>query len=145
MMRCSLYIRSGVAYIPVDAKTEAGFHMNIEPVEVVPVSDSQAFARAIKQTIARGNPMIPTPTRATGFPKPVIPKYAKLKSWRAFEQDASYWTFEKREGAYEIEQWQKSPERGWDPDPERRITLPDGTPQDEAIKQLVTIVQSQEK
>jgi hypothetical protein len=73
--------------------------MNIEPVEVAPVSDSHAFAKAIMQTIARGHPRIPTPTRATGFPKPVIPKYAKLKSLRAFEQGASCWDFEEREGA----------------------------------------------
>jgi hypothetical protein len=145
MTRCSFFIRSGVAYIPVSAKTEAGFHMDIEPVEVAPVSDSQAFARAIMQTIARGNPRIPTPTRATGFPKPDIHKYAKLKSWRAFEHGASFWTFNDREGAYHIEQWQKRPEGGWLPDPEREITLPAGTLQDEAIKQLVAIIQSQQR
>ena len=142
MTSCALYVRQKIAYIPVLAKTEAGYHMNVEPVEVVDIDDGHAFALAFKRTISRGNPVIPTPTRATGFPKPVVPKYAKLKSWKEFEHGASYWTFEEKRGAYHIEKWKKGEERGWIPDPERMITFTTGTALDEAINQVVTIIQS---
>jgi hypothetical protein len=135
-----MFIRDGIVYIPTMANTEAGYYMHNEPVEVVSISDSEAFVEAIKQTIARGHPTVPTPTRATGFPKPVIPQYAKLKSWKAFEKGATSWSFNEKDGIYHIEQWQKRQQGGWLPDPSRLETLPLGTSLDEAVKRLVTRV-----
>jgi len=42
-----IYIRSGMAYIPVVAKTVAGFYLEVEPVEVVHLSDKLALIAAL--------------------------------------------------------------------------------------------------
>jgi hypothetical protein len=144
MIRCVLFVRSGIVYIPVAAKTEAGFYMDIEPVEVAPVSDTEAFRKAIMQTIARGHPIIPTPSREAGFPKPVVPQYAKVKSWKTFEKGATYWTFNEKDGAYHIEQWQKRDKGGWLPDPERREVLPTATTLDQAFQRLIDRIRKAE-
>ena len=140
-MYCQLYIRNGIAYVPITAKTEAGYYMNVDPVEVVPVSDTESFARAVDRVIAHGHPIVPTPTRASGFPKPVVPKYAKLGSWRAFEKGATSWKLVEKDGVYTIEQWQKREQGGWLPDPDRDEQLPQGASLDDAVRRLVERIQ----
>jgi hypothetical protein len=108
-----------MAYVPTAAKAQAGYYLDIEPVEVTPISDEVGFAEAIKRSIDRGHPIIPTPTRATGFPKPVILTYVKVRSLTAFEKDASYWQLHNEDSLYRIEQWQKGAQGGWVPDPAR--------------------------
>src|SRR5688572_21248607 len=83
IMLWQLYLRKGMAYVPTVAQTGAGFYTNIEPVAVVPVTDSGALENAIKIAMSKGNPIVPTPTR-DAFPKPVVLEYAKVKSWSAF-------------------------------------------------------------
>src|SRR5258708_39144334 len=130
-MLCHLYIRNGTAYVPTAAKTEAGYYLDIDPVEVTSISDAEGFARAVRQTIDRGHPTVPTPTRATGFPKPVVLRYAKVRSLTAFEKDTSYWQLHRKDDAYQIEQWMKGPQGGLLPDPARNERLSPGTSLDE--------------
>jgi hypothetical protein len=137
-----LYIRNRTAYVPTAAKTHAGYYLDIEPVEVTTISDEEGFIAAIRRTIDRGHPIVPAPTRATGFPKPVILRYAKLQSLTAFEKDASYWQLHKQDNQYRIEQWKKGAQGGWIPDPALSEALPLGSSVDEAIKRLVSSVQS---
>ena len=85
-MLLNLYVKHGVAYIPTVAQTEAGFFLDTEPVAVVPVDNAEALQRAVVEAIRRGNPKIPTPTRAA-FPKPVVLKYAQETSWSAFKKN----------------------------------------------------------
>ena len=141
-MLCHLYIRNGTAYVPTAAKTQAGYYLDIDPVEVTPISDEESFISAIRRCIDRGHPIVPTPTRATGFPKPVILRYVKVRSLAAFEKDASYWQIHKEDNQYRIEQWKKGAQAGWLPDPARIETLPLGASVDDAIKRLINSVQS---
>ena len=55
-MLWQLYLRKGTAYVPIVAQTEAGFYTDIEPVAVVPVTDSRALENAIKAAMSKGNP-----------------------------------------------------------------------------------------
>jgi hypothetical protein len=140
-MFCHLYTRNGIAYVPTAAKTEAGYFLDIEPVEIVSVGDRSALAQAIKRTIARGHPRIPTPTRATGFPKSIMLKYANIKSLRTFERTALSWHFSKADECFQIEQWQRGPEGGWVPDPAHTMRLPAGTSLDDAINRFTGLIQ----
>jgi len=140
-MLCHLYIRDRTAYIPTAAKTDAGYYLDIEPVEVKTISDEEGFIAAIKRTINRGHPIVPAPTRGTGFPKPVILRHAKMRSLAAFEKDASYWQLHKQDNLYRIEQWKKGTQGGWISDQARSEALPLGASVDEAVKRLVSLVQ----
>ena len=115
-MLWNVYLRYGVAYVPTVAQTDAGFFLDVDPVAVVSATDTEALQHAIKQAIGRGNPKVATPTRAA-FPKPVLLKYAKVKSWSAFEKGCLNWTIVEEDGVYQVKPGRKWPDRGWEDDP----------------------------
>ncbi|WP_271607201.1 hypothetical protein [Bradyrhizobium sp. CCBAU 11434] len=140
-MAWHIYLRDRTAFIPTVAQTDAGFYLDVDPVEVVSAIDTEVLQRAVKQAIGRGNPKIPTPTRAT-FPKPVVLKYAKVKSWPAFQRSCLYWTIEEKNGLYHVIQGRKRSDRGWEDDPTRIETLPPGAGIDEVAQRVASSVQT---
>jgi hypothetical protein len=136
-----IYLRNRTAFIPTVAQTDAGFFLDVEPVEVVSATDTEALRHAVKQAIGRGNPKVPTPTRAA-FPKPVVLKYAKVKSWSAFEKGCLNWTVVEKDGVYHVKPGRKRPDRGWEDDPTRIETLPPGTGIDEVAQRVASSVQT---
>src|SRR5882672_2271708 len=115
-MLWNVYLRNGIAFIPTVAQTDAGFFLDIDPVAVISATDAEALQDPIKQAMGRGNPKVPTPTRAA-FPKPVVLKYAKVKSWSAFEKGCLNWTIVVEDGVYHIKRGRKRPDHGWEDDP----------------------------
>ena len=135
-----MYLHKAMAYVPTIAQTQAGFYMDIEPVAVIPVTNVGALENAIRVAMGKGNPIVPTPARAA-FPKPVVLRYAKVKSWSAFERDALSWTILEKAGRYQIEPGRKRPDgKGWEPDPDRVETLPPGTTPDEVARRVAAIL-----
>src|SRR5262245_51128437 len=104
-----LYLRRGTVYVPMVARTQAGFYMEIEPVRSIPASNREALQSAIKDAISSGNASSPTPTRAS-FPKPVLLNSTKTKSWSEFEKEALCWKILERGGTYQIKPGRKHPE-----------------------------------
>ncbi len=141
VMLAEIYLRKNIVYLPTMARTEAGIYSGIDPVTVVPVTDAGAFTVAIRETMARGNPIIPTPKRDS-WPEPVVLKYAKVKSWTAFEKDASIWTVEEKAGIYHISPGRRHPDGGWEDDPVRIETFPKGATIDDVARRVVALVQS---
>lgn len=136
-----IYLRNRTAFIPTVAQTEAGFYLEVDPVEVVSATDTEALHLAAKKAIGRGNPKVPTPTRAA-FPKPVVLKYAKVTSWPAFERGSLYWTIAQKDGVYQIMRGRKRPDRGWEDDPEKIEELPPGASIDEVAQRVTRSVQT---
>jgi hypothetical protein len=134
------YLRNDTAFVPTMGQTEAGFYLDIEPVEVVPAKDIQALRGAIQQAINRGNPRVSTPSRAT-FPKPVVLRHAKVKSWSAFEKGAMNWKVIEKDGNYQIKPGRKHPERGWEDDPTQTETLLPGTTVDTVAQRVASLMQ----
>ena len=118
------------------ARTEAGFYIGIEPVEVVDVADRVALEQAIIRVVMRGNPAIRTPARAD-YPKSVLLKHAKVKSLSSFEKLAKSWKFSKREGAYFIVPYRRRKDSGAEEDLERGEAIPAGEPLEEVVRRLV--------
>lgn len=141
-MLVSCTLKDGLVYLPTVAKTEAGFYMTRDPVAVVQAADTDALRRALRDAIAKGNTIIPTPKR-NAFPPPVLPKYAGEKTWSAFMRGASDWDIFEKDGNYEITPNQKDPQggQGWVPVTDRKITFPSGVAVDEVIDHMVAIVQ----
>lgn len=138
-MLWSVYLRDGTAFIPTVVRTDAGFFLEVDPVAVISATDADALQKAINQAIGRGNPKVPTPTRAN-FPKPVILKYAKVKSWSAFERNCLSWSIAEKDGVYQLKQGRKRSDRGWEDDPARIEALPPGTSLDEVAKRMAYCV-----
>lgn len=140
-MLWQFYLRAGKVYVPTVAQTEAGYYLDIEPVVVVPISDAGLLKSAIVETMGRGNPVVPTPTR-DAFPKPVVLSYAKVKSWSGFEKEALNWSVVCKAGEYQIKPGRKRPDRGWEEDTDRIETLPPGSTPEDVAGKMVSLMQS---
>jgi len=135
-MYWSFYLRKNVAYIPTTAKTEAGYWLAVEPVDVAPVANAEALHRLLLKAIGRGNPVVKTPTRQN-FPPPVMGRYCGMKSLSAFERTAALWGISVRDDSYVICPWRRSTQhRGaWEEDYERSTVLPLTTPFEHVVRE----------
>lgn len=139
-MLCHLYLRKGVVYIPTLGKVDKGFYRGIEPVAVVPISNTEALRGALLDTIARGNP--PTPRLAPGQSySPVTLKYAGAKNWQTFERGTAYWNIKEDDGIFRVVAHRKV-EQGWEEDKDRSHIFPEGTSADEVIDRMISILQA---
>lgn len=136
------YLRKGAVYVPVLAKTEAGFYKWIEPITVTPVASAAALRDALKEVIARGNPIIPTPPPATTDPLPIALKQAGVKTWRAWERSTTCWKISENDSIYKIVGQKEGRHGGWVDDPEQTVTLLTGTPVDHLIDRVIGILQA---
>lgn len=133
----ALTIRKGQAFVPTVARTEAGFYLDVEPVEVVDTSDRETVEQAVIRAVKRGNPVVPTPARDSFPPDPLL-KHAKLKSQSAFEKSAQRWQLSKDKGAYLIVPY-KSSGHGVSlvEDAERGEAIPADEPLERVVHRLV--------
>jgi hypothetical protein len=126
-MMWEIYIRKGIAYIPTMARTEAGFYLAVEPVEVASVGDKAALEQALVRTISRGNPIVPTPTRAN-FPQPVLLSHAKVKSWSTFAKSARGWSIAKENDVFVISPYHLAVRGALEEDSAAKEAFPQSTP-----------------
>jgi hypothetical protein len=132
----------GIVYIPTTGRFEQGpLYLTMEPVTVIPVSDSVALHRAFAETFARGNPKVSKSDVSDPSP-PVVMKYARVKTWGTFVRHADLWGIDERNGMYEIIGYRRDPPGGWLPDKELAVVFPAGTTADEVIERMIAILQS---
>jgi hypothetical protein len=132
-----LILCKGQAFVPTMARTEAGFYIGIEPVEVVDARDHVGMEQALIRTIRRGNPAVPTPSRANSS-KNLLLKYAKVKSTTSFEKLARSWKFSKSDGAYLIIPYKRRKDGGEEEDQERGEGIPAEEPLELVVRRLVS-------
>jgi hypothetical protein len=110
-------------FVPTMAKTDAGFWLEIDPVEEAATYDVSSIAAALQRCAARGNPAVPTPSRSR-FPDWVVLKPANKKKLRDFEKEYELLSVERKPDAYLIRKHHRSKEgRGYEPEREARLTL----------------------
>lgn len=132
-----LILRKGRVFVPTMARTKAGFYMGIEPIAVVDAHDQAAVEQAIIKTVKRGNPAVPTPSRADYSKKSALLKRANVKSNSAFEEFAQSWKLSKREGAYFIVPYKRRQDSGADEDMIRGEAIPAEVSLEEVVRRLV--------
>lgn len=139
-MYCHIYLRNGTIYVPTVAKTEAGFYMNVEPVAVVSVANGEGLRNALDDALARGNALVPTPKR-NAYPPSLLPKYAGVKTDRAFMQGASHWAIDIREGNYSIVGYRIHKDGYWVEDATSKIDLSPSSTVEDVVKRMIAILQ----
>jgi hypothetical protein len=115
--------------------------MNVDPVLAVPISDTANLRRAVRDVLARGNPVVPAP-RPGQHPEPVMPRHAGVKTYAAFARGTSSWSIKGKDGAYQIVGKRSRPDRGWEDDPGQTVTLPSGANVDDVCDRLIAILQA---
>lgn len=139
-MNYHISLRNGVVYMPTMGKMGKGFYRGVEPVAVVPASNTDALHHALEATIARGNPAVSQPQRRQDWPPPVVLKYAGVKSWSAFERGLQVWDINESDGIFQIAGNIRSP-HGWVEDPDQTVNFRPGTPVDTVIDRMIAILQ----
>ena len=134
------YLKKGMAYMPTTVSQGIGRSMDVDPVTVVPVADTDHLRRAMLSTIPKENPFR-APTAEDGRKPPVILKYTGDKSWSAFMRGASCWSIYEKDGIFEIEPYRVHPKGYWEPDRDRFIKFPPGTAVDEVVDRMVNVLQ----
>ncbi len=115
--------------------------MDVDPVTVVPVMDTERLRRAIAGYNPERKP-ISAPTIEDARKPPVILKYTGDKSWSAFMRGASCWSIYEKDGIFQIEPYRVHPKGYWEPDRDNFIKFPSGTSIDVVIDRMIAILQS---
>jgi hypothetical protein len=135
-----VYLKDNVVFVPTTGALDKGVYREIEPVAVVPLSNTEGVRRALQATIARGNP--PARYSAGNFPPPVLLKYAGVKPWSAFARGTLTWSVEQTDGLYRIFGYRKNAKGYWERDPNQKTAFPAGIAADEVIGRLIAIMQN---
>jgi len=115
---------SGRVLVPTMAKTEAGFWLEMDPVEEAAAADANSIASALQRCASRATPVIPTPNRSELL-EWVVGKAAKKRKPRDFENEYELLSVEHRSGdSYLIRKHHRSKEgRGYEPERDPRLIL----------------------
>jgi hypothetical protein len=132
------YLRQGIVYVPTTAKRGTSVYTTIEPVAVVPVSDTNGLRRALLDTINRKN--ITVPLLKGKRPPPILLKYAGVKTWSTFARNTLTWDIID-DGIYQIVGHKIHPKGYWVEDANQRIKFPAGSTVDEVIDRMIAILQ----
>jgi hypothetical protein len=141
MLYYSCYLRKLTVYVPTTAKLATGAYTEIEPVAEVAITDTAGLRQAFRDTIARGNAIVPNPPK-NNWPPPVLLKYAGVKSWSAFMRGAVVWSIKELDEAYQIVGHRVHAKGYWEEDPEQKIALPPGLNANDAIDRMIDILQA---
>lgn len=143
-MLCSIYLKKDVVIIPTMGRVPEGFHLAVEPIAVVPVSDSDRLRHALVEAVARENPSVPSSrNREEGKRRRAIfHKYAKVRSAPELQRSTRSWSIEEENGRYQIVGTKEAPYGGKRADPEQKEMFAAGTTVDAVVNRMIAILQS---
>lgn len=135
------YLKKGTVYLPTMVNQGIARYMDVDPVMVVPVMDTERLRQAMRDTIPKENPFR-APTIEDARKPPVILKYTGDKSWSAFMRGTSSWSISEKDGIFQIEPYRVHADGYWVPDRDHFIKFPAGTSIDAVIDRMIGILQS---
>jgi hypothetical protein len=132
------YLKKGVVYVPT-VGNRRGVYTSIEPVDVVPVTNTEGLRTAFRNAIAKKN--VDVPLIKGKWPPPVLPKYAGVKTSAAFDRGASTWNIKDDDEKYKIVGYRRHPDGYRVEDPAQTIEFPPGTSVDVVVDRMIAILQ----
>ena len=136
-MRCHCYLRQGAVFLPTTGKVDKNVYFLVEPVLVVPVSNTGALRTALQETLQRGNPAVEYDLSAP----PILCKFAGVKSWNTFARNASLWVMNETNGILRIEPNSRDNRGAFTPDKDEFETLPANSSVNDLIERMIAILQ----
>lgn len=134
------YLRNAIAYVPTVVKLRTGAYMDVEPVAVVPVANTDDLRRALLDAIGRKNAIVPPPPK-DNWPPPILLQYAGVKTWSAFARGTSVWSIEEKDGKRQIVGHRKHRDGYWVEDSDQTTDFPPGAMVHDVIERMITILQ----
>jgi hypothetical protein len=141
------FVRKGMVYRPMWAKDTNGVYHAIEPVAVVPVTDTEGLRRLFRDGMAFGHPIVPAiPWQEQMKRPPVVLKYAGVKNRSTFQRDTFGVDINDMDGTYKVVMERRRRHRqGWEPDPDHTFILPPGSTLEDAIERAIQLVQEKSR
>jgi len=118
------------------ARTEAGFYLAIEPISVIDPHDRQSIRSALLEVIQKGNPTVPTPSRANYPPDPLL-KHANVKTASAFERSSRRWKIAQYATGYGVATYRPGKYGGSEEDETTRQTFSLDEPVESVVDHLL--------
>jgi hypothetical protein len=142
-MLITCYLREGMVYVPTVVRRASGpIYSSIEPIEVIPLGNLASVRQALRESLRRGNAVVPDRDPQDLDSPPIILKYARVRSWSAFFRTAWTWSIRDDDGLFKIVSYRKHPKRYWEEDPAQEKRFPPGTTVDNVINRMITILQA---
>jgi hypothetical protein len=132
------YLRKGVVYVPT-VGNRRGVYTLIEPVDVIPVTNTEGLRTAFRNAIAKKN--VDVPLVKGKRPPPILPKYAGVKTSAAFDRGASTWNIKDDDERYKIVGYRRHPDGYRVEDHAQTIEFPPGTSVDVVVDRMIAILQ----
>jgi hypothetical protein len=135
-----IYLKKGMVYLPTTVNQGTARYLEVDPVTVVPVVDTEDLRRAMRTTIPKENRFVP-PSIEDARKRPVLLKYTGDKSWSAFMRGTLPWSIYEKDGKYQIEGYHVHSKGYWERDKSQTIEFPAGTRLDDVIDRMIEILQ----
>jgi len=132
----SIYIRKDKAYIPVNAQTDSGLFMGIEPVFICDLALDE-LSNNLQKVRDFGHPYIQVRTseESKKYSDSIL-KAIKAKSWKELARTGYSYTIEWSDKGVLIEMSRLDKQGRWEFDPKKAKRLPIDT----ALKDIVQII-----
>ena len=134
------YLRNALVYVPTVVKLQTGAYMDVDPVAVVPVTNTDGLRHALLDAIARKNAIVPPPPK-DDWPPPVLLKYAGVKTWSAFARNAAVWSIEETDGNFLIVGYRTHRKGYWEEDARQKTSFPLGSTVHDTVERMIAILQ----
>lgn len=137
-----IVIWHGKAYLPCQARIEAGMWMDIEPVYVTDV-DGEGLKSAVEKVLAFGHPLLPNPTleEVKRLKSPLL-SATKARSWKELARTGTsygiYWTDQQ----IRVDMSYRDKQGRWQNDPAKVRIFPLDTSLEEIIAAILDDIQT---
>lgn len=122
--------------VPTVVQAEEGFYMDVDPVRVCEISDADEIRQTLSEVLARDNPKVPTPDRASQ-PGSAVLERLHIRKWRAFEADATMFSIYQNENGIEFYSTGPAVNGEWRVGSGKHISLPVDTERSRMVE-LIT-------
>lgn len=141
----SIVVWHGKAYLPCQARIEAGMWMDMEPVYVTDVN-VEGLKAAIEKVLAVGHPLLPNPTQeeVKRLKSPLL-LATKARSWKELAQTGVSYGIEWTEQHIRVDMSYQDKLGRWQNDPAKVRIFPPDTPLEDVIAVILADVRTRPK
>lgn len=137
-----IYVWRGKAYLPVKARIESGFFMDIEPVYTAGL-DAEELLSAVEKVLAAGHPCLPDPTREEMRQRksPVLAATG-ARSWKELARTGASYSIDWTEQEIQVYMSRLDKQGRWEWDPAKTRIFPPDTPLPDIIAVILEDMRS---
>lgn len=138
----SIVVWQGKAYLPCQARIEAGMWMDVDPVYVSDI-DLDSLQVSVEKVLSFGHPLLPTPTQedVKRMKSPLLAA-TKARSWRDLARAGASYGIDWTGQHIRVDMSYRDKQGRWQNDPAKVRTFPLDTPLEEVLAVILEDIRS---